>query len=226
MALNGCCEVGFPHRSSPNSLNGEIINGQRFAIDWKQMTDDGEFFVGDPDDNESYVDYGADILAVADGTIVTTLDGMAANKPGVLPASDPELRDQMTVETVDGNHIVLDLGNGTYAFYAHLIAGSLLVDEGDTVEQGQKIAELGNTGNANASHLHFHIMDGPSVLGSNGLPYVIDGFDYDGQVAPQAFFDTDDYLSGTFNQGLLGDPEPRTDQLPLLLDIVDFPNSD
>lgn len=38
------------------------------------------------------------------------------------------------------------------------------------------MASLGNTGNANASHLHFPIMDGPdghSVLGSNGGPYVI-----------------------------------------------------
>jgi hypothetical protein len=223
VALYGCCQPGFPHRSSPAPLNGQIINGQRFAIDWKRIDEAGAFYESDRDDNESHVDYGADILAVADGTVVTTLDGQAANKPGVLPAHDPVLRDQLTVENVDGNHIVLDLGDGHYAFYAHLRTGTLLVDEGDEVTAGQKLAELGNTGNANASHLHFHIMDGPSVLGSNGLPYVIDGFDYEGQVDPQQLVDTDDFLSGDFGQGRLDTPEPRADELPLLLDIVNFP---
>ncbi|MEZ5170680.1 MAG: M23 family metallopeptidase [Acidimicrobiia bacterium] len=223
VALNGCCDPGFPHRSSPGPFNGKIVNGQRFAIDWKQMNDDGEFFEGDPNSNESYVDYGADILAVADGTVVATLDGMPANEPGVLPADDPELRDQLTVETVDGNHIVLDLGNGVYAFYAHLQAGTLEVEEGDTVERGDKLAELGNTGNANASHLHFHLMDGPSVLGSNGLPYVIDEFDFAGQVDPQTLIDSDDFLSGEYNTGQLADPESRTDESPLQLNIIDFP---
>lgn len=223
VAMNGCCLIGFGHRSSPNSVNGKIVNGQHFAIDWKRMNDDGAFFTGDPNDNENYVDYGAGILAVADGEVVAVLDGMEANRPGVLPAADPELAQTVTIETVDGNHIVLDLGNGTYAFYAHLQAGTILVEEGDTVERGEKIAELGNTGNANASHLHFHIMDGPSVLGSNGIPYVIDSFEYAGEVDIQEVLDADDFLTGTFNQGELADPEERTDQLPMVLDIIDFP---
>ena len=223
VALNGCCQPGFPHRSSPAPFNGEIINGQRFAIDWKRINDAGAFYEGDRDSNDSYIDYGADILAIADGTVVATLDGQAANKPGVLPANDPVLSKELTVENVDGNHIVLDLGDGNYAFYAHLKADTLLVEEGDEVTRGQKIAELGNTGNANASHLHLHIMDGPSVLGSNGLPYVIDEFDYDGVVDPQEIVEADEYLSGNFGKGRLSDPEPRQDELPLLLDIINFP---
>jgi hypothetical protein len=43
------------------------------------------------------------------------------------------------------------------------------------------------------------------------------------KVAPQALIDTDDYLSGQFLQGRLATPEPRTDQLPAALAIVDFP---
>jgi murein DD-endopeptidase MepM/ murein hydrolase activator NlpD len=101
----------------------------------------------------------------------------------------------------------------------------LTAEEGDKVTRGEKIAELGNTGNANASHLHFHLMDGPSVLGSNGLPYVIDRFEYAGQVAVSAFLETDDFLSGAFNEDRLAKPEPRAKQFPLLLDVVDFPAS-
>lgn len=222
IALNGCCEPGFPHRSSLMSVNGKLNNSQRFAIDWKRTNDAGEFYSGDKTSNESYVDYGTDIHAVADATVVSILDGMAANAPGVLPASDPALAAKLTVENVDGNHVVLDLGDGVYAMYAHMISGSLEVQPGDTVTEGQVLGKLGNTGNANASHLHFQLMDGPSLLEADSLPYEFKAFEYDGQVAPELIADADDYLSGTFLQGRPAEPESRTKQLPLNLAIVDF----
>ena len=40
--------------------------------------------------------------------------------------------------------------------YAH--CSKLLVDEGEKVIQGQKIAEVGSTGNATGNHLHFEII--------------------------------------------------------------------
>ena len=197
VALNGCCLPGFPHRTSLATFNGKLVNGQRFAIDWKQTNANGEFYTGDRTKNESYVDYGAPIYAVADGTVTSLLDELDPNPPGILPANDPVLGPKITVETVDGNHIVQDIGGGAYAFYAHLQKGSLLVEaRRRRSRRAQVIAKLGNTGNANASHMHFQLMDGPSVLGSDGLPYVIDRFAYAGQVAPQALIDADDYLSG------------------------------
>ncbi|WP_182263402.1 M23 family metallopeptidase, partial [Rhodococcus sp. UFZ-B548] len=166
--------------------------------------------------------YGTDILAVADATVVSVLDGMEANAPGVLPASDPTLAAKLTVENVDGNHVVLDLGDGVYAMYAHMISGSVTVKPGDKVTEGQVLGRLGNTGNANASHLHFQLMDGPSLLEADSLPYELKSFDYDGQVAPQQIADADDYLSGTFLQGRLQKLEPRTSEMPLNLAIVNF----
>ena len=80
--------------------------------------------------------------------------------------------------------------------YAHLIKGSVLVEVGDKVKKGDVIAKLGNTGNSNAPHLHFQLMDGPSLLSADGLPYVIDSFTYQGQVDPQQIIDADDFLSG------------------------------
>jgi len=223
VAVNGCCEPGFPHRTSMATLNGTLTNSQRFAIDWKQLNEDGAFYEGDKTQNDSYVDYGSDIIAVADGTISATLDDLDANTPGILPAADPVLGPQITVETVDGNHIVQDIGGGVYAFYAHLQKGSLLVKTGDTVRKGQVIAKLGNTGNSDSSHLHLHLMNGPSVLGSDGVPYVIDSFDYDGQVPVPDILSTDSYLTGSFLSGQLPTPEPRTDEMPLSLAIVTFP---
>ncbi|MCZ7537953.1 MAG: M23 family metallopeptidase, partial [Acidimicrobiia bacterium] len=163
---------------------------------------------------------------MADGIVVSTLDELEPNAPGLLPANDPVLAAQLTFDTVDGNHIVPRLAPHVYAFYAHLQKGTIAVEEGDRVRKGQVIARLGNTGNANVSHLHFHLMDGASILGSNAVPYLIDRFAYDGQVSRQAIVDTDDYLSGTFDQGRLPRPEPRTREYPLARSQSStFPNS-
>jgi murein DD-endopeptidase MepM/ murein hydrolase activator NlpD len=223
IALNGCCEPGWPHRTSLSTFNGKLTNNQRFAIDWKQVNDQGQFYTGDKTKNESYVDYGASIYAVADGTVVSILDTVDANAPGVLPANDPVLGPKLTVENVDGNHIILDIGGGVYAMYAHLIKGSMTVKPGDTVKKGDVIAKLGNTGNANASHMHFQLMNAAQQFNADGLPYVIDSFTYQGQVPAKLILGADDYLTGKFLTDKLPAGQPRTDQLPLSLAIVDFP---
>ncbi len=82
----------------------------------------------------------------------------------------------ITLETVAGNHIDLDLGGGVYAMYAHLQPGSLRVKVGDKVKRGQLLALVGNTGNSTEPHLHFQLMNDNSPLGSDGLPYALSGF--------------------------------------------------
>jgi hypothetical protein len=216
VALNGCCEVGGVHRSTGLPVNGKICFAQRFAIDWMRMDDRGHFVNGDPSDVHNYSDYGADVLAVADGKVVDILNTLDDQKPGHLP--DPKT---ITLENVDGNHVVLDLGGGLFAFYAHLQKGSVTVAKGDQVKRGQVLGKLGNTGNTSAPHLHFHLMDGPSVLGSNGLPYVIDSFFYSGQV-PAAEFAQATNMEGDWGKGLLTLQSPRRGQLPLDLAIVTF----
>jgi hypothetical protein len=225
VALNGCCDPGWAHRDAILSVNMKLNNSQRFAIDWKRSDDQGDFYNGDKDKNESYVDYGSPVYAVADGTVTATLDDMEANAPGILPASDPVLAKKLTVQNIDGNHVILDIGGGVYAMYAHFIKGSLLVKPGDKVKKGQQIAKLGNTGNANAPHLHFQLMNGPSLLEADAVPYVLDSFSYQGQVSAAALWNSDNYLSGSyFGPDRLPAPQPRTNQLPVLLAIVNFPD--
>ncbi len=59
-------------------------------------------------DVHNYTCYGAEVVAVADGKVVGMLNDLDDQKPGKLP--DP---DTITIDTVDGNHVVLDIGGGT-----------------------------------------------------------------------------------------------------------------
>jgi hypothetical protein len=222
VAFNGCCDIGWAHRTAVLPLNTKLNNSQRFAIDWMRANDQGAFYTGDKTKNESYIGYGSPVYAVADGTVTSTLDNVDDNTPGILPAAVPALAAKLTIDNVDGNHIILDIGGGLYAMYAHLIKGSLLVKPGDKVAKGQQIARLGNTGNSSAPHLHFQLMSGPSLFEADGVPYALDSYGYQGQVAPAAVWNAD-YYSGTFfpPEGLPA-PQPRTNQLPLLLGIDGF----
>jgi Peptidase family M23 len=217
IAFNGCCEITAAHRASSKTVNGRIYFAQRFAIDWMRLDDKGRLLHGDPADVHNYSDYGAEVLAVADGTVVSTLDRLDDQKPGTLP--DPQT---ITLENVDGNHIVLDLGGGVWAFYAHLVRGSVRVSPGDHVKRGQVLGSLGNTGNTSAPHLHFQLMDGPSTLGANGLPYVIDSFEFAGEVSATKF-DEGEKLEGEWNEGVLPSPSPRHGQFPMDFAIVNIP---
>jgi len=73
--------------------------------------------------------------------------------------------------------------------------------------------------------MHFQLMNGPSVLGSDGLPYVLDRFGYDGQVPVDTLLAADDFLSGPWLDNALPKPQPRTQELPLALAIINFRSS-
>ncbi len=215
VALNGCCEAGGVHRGSELPVNGQVHYAQRFAIDWMLLGADARLFRGDGKSVKDYVDYGSAVIAVADGTVVEVLDELDDQVPGNLP--DPKT---ITIENVDGNHIVLDLGHGKYGFYAHLKRHSLRVAKGDHVKRGQTLALLGNTGNTSGPHLHFHLMDGPSVLGSSGLPYVIDKFDLSGQLSKEQF--DKDGVDGEWSKGLSAKPSAIKAEFPLDRSVVNF----
>jgi biotin carboxyl carrier protein len=154
------------HRRGIIPIDGAARVPQRFAIDWVKVNKDGKTFSGDEKKNESYICYGQKVHAVANGVVTEVKDGIPQNVPGVDSRAVP-----ITLETVGGNHIILDIGNGVYAFYAHLQPGSLRVKVGDHVNAGQVIALLGNSGNSTEPHLHFHLIDRSSPLGGEGLPF-------------------------------------------------------
>lgn len=68
-----------------------------------------------------------------------------------------------------GNHVIVETA-GTYAVYAHLAPGSVVVTRGQQVRVGEVIGRVGHTGNSTAPHLHFHLMDSADPLQARGVP--------------------------------------------------------
>lgn len=54
-----------------------------------------------------------------------------------------------------GNYIILDHGNGLFTAYYH--CSTIKIKQGDTVKQGQVIAQIGDSGNTTGPHLHFEV---------------------------------------------------------------------
>jgi hypothetical protein len=212
VAIGSCCDG--PHRRSIQPVNGRLDLGQRFAIDWNGVDAQNRMVVGNPDLNPSWVFYDKPVLAVANARVVAAVDRF--------PDQVPNHPRPVTIREADGNYVILALGKGRFAFYAHLKPGSVRVKRGDRVRTGDVVGLLGNSGSSTGPHLHFHVMNRPSALASDGLPYVFDRFRTVGRIPP-----LDDALTALVNAG---QPIPidaagagaHRRELPLGRDVVDF----
>jgi len=177
MAANGPSNRdGNEHRRAINTVDGKARIAQRFAIDWIKFGQNGQLWSNNLEKNSDWFGYGAEILAVADGVVTAVNDAVPENKP------DTEARAvKITLETMGGNYVILDLGNGRYAMYAHMQPGKIRVKAGDKVRRGEVLGLVGNSGNSDGPHLHFQICDADSLLGSEGLPFVFESFEKLGQ---------------------------------------------
>jgi len=207
LAANGPSNLSG-HRRAAIPIDGQLHIAQRFAIDWLQLREDGRSFTGDQKDNRNYRCYGAEALAVSDAVVADVKDGIPENVPGLTSRAVP-----ITLETIGGNYVILDLGQNRYAFYAHLQPGSLRVKKGDKVRRGQTLGLVGNSGNSTEPHLHFHIGNANSPLGSEGLPYSLGEFEVQGKGW------------GWKSSDSQSTAENRRSELPLQNEVVRFPST-
>jgi murein DD-endopeptidase MepM/ murein hydrolase activator NlpD len=208
--LTGCCTPD-QHRTVLQGINGKLSLGQRFAYDISRLQPDGRYIDGPADDVHSFAAYGEPLHAAADGTVVSAIDGMPNQVP--FQATEPG-----EPATVLGNSVIIDIGAGRFAAYAHMAPGSVRVASGQRVRAGQVIGQIGNSGFTDAPHVHFQLMDGPSPLGSEGLPFVFRSFDSPGSVPPPDQIDP--------NQPVQIDPRNAGRHrmaLPMILQVVNYP---
>jgi murein DD-endopeptidase MepM/ murein hydrolase activator NlpD len=178
LSANSCCVPEAPHRVGRIGVGGNSIKKfEEFAIDWVQLRD-GKLFDGDGGRNEQWYGFGADVVAVADGSVSAAFDGMGEQAPNT-PVTG--LRGPWDYS---GNHVSLQISPDVWAVYAHLQPGSIPVKTGDEVKKGQVIGKLGNSGNSSGPHLHFQLSDGPEITTSNSLPFSLDSYWLAGAVDP------------------------------------------
>ena len=142
---------------------------QRFAYDFL-IRRDGASHTGDPSKLENYFCWDRPILAPAEAIVAAVADGQPDQAIGHTDA-----------ENAAGNHVVLVLGNGEYAFLAHLRRGSVAVKLGERVQQGTELGRCGNSGNTTEPHLHFHLQTTPILHQGEGLPAFFEGYVADGR---------------------------------------------
>jgi murein DD-endopeptidase MepM/ murein hydrolase activator NlpD len=131
---------------------------QRRAADLGQVGPDGKTYRGSGTSNFDYYAYGQEIVAVADGKVITVVDGVPDNVPG---SENPYM--------TTGNVIVIQHDPTLYSVYAHLQPGSARVKVGNVVKRGATLGLCGNSGNSNEPHLHFQLQDGPLIEKSWGV---------------------------------------------------------
>jgi hypothetical protein len=170
------------HTRAALPVNGNGWLAQRYAVDWEQLDEQSRIFSGPSDQAQSYKIFGALVYAVANGRVILAIDGLPEQTPGKYPSG-------ISLDAADGNAVILEIGEHQYALYAHLKTGSVKVHPGETVKSGQQLALVGNTGNSVAPHLHFQLMDQPSSLRANGLPYEFEQFQVIGKTPGTSAFD-------------------------------------
>jgi hypothetical protein len=174
LATTACCKPNV-HRDERIAIDGiRIETGETFAVDWAKVKND-RLFDGDGKRVEQYYGFGEDVLAVADGTVVSVHDGMPDQTPLVLmvPKSKSDY---------GGNNVIVEIAPNVFAWYAHLRQGSLAVKVGDAVKVGAPIAKLGNTGPSEGPHLHLGLIDKPDPIAGRSLPFVFDSFNLVGAI--------------------------------------------
>jgi peptidase M23-like protein len=142
-------DVESPFERSSYVLNagaGPLVNEYAWCSGWTAATDlfpltsDGRLRTGDG--LRGFPCFGAPVLAPASGRIASVVD----DRPD-MPVGEVDR------EVPSGNTLSIQTRDGRYLLLAHLMQSSILVEEGDLVTAGQKVALCGNSGAARMPHL-------------------------------------------------------------------------
>lgn len=156
--------------NSPTLNYHNVDRAQRYALDVVRLNRLGTrasgFFPSDP---ERYYAFGAGVTSPCTGEVVDAADGMADHRGTGTDRERPA-----------GNHVVVrcrEQDPKVDVALAHMMEGSVVVGEGEEVEEGQPLGRVGNSGNTSEPHLHVHAVrtGSGSVLKGEGVPMTFDG---------------------------------------------------
>lgn len=166
-------------------------------LDWRggEYTYDGHRAIDYTLPNFAAMDAGVDVYAASAGTVTVAHDGeydrwsRVNPNPGDLPY-----------------YVVIDHGGGVSTQYFHLKKSSISVAVGQSVAAGQKLGEVGSSGNSSDAHLHFAVYESGNVVETYQNPTAW-------WQSPDAYADD---VDGTLDFGI-------TDHAPTTTELVDRP---
>ncbi len=100
---------------------------------------------------------GVSVLASAPGIIKAMRDGMADKL--ITDLNDPYIKNRQC-----GNGVVIDHGNGWETQYCHMLQNSILVQKGEDVKRGQKLGNVGFSGEAQFAHVHISVRHNGKII--------------------------------------------------------------
>ncbi len=155
-----------------NPIVSDLLNMKTtpglFAVDFSIVDSLGNRYIKKGKNNKDYYVYGNTVYATARGKVLKTINIFNDNKPGKLNFNIQDAKRNR--DLLMGNCVIVDHLNGEYSFFIHLKQGSVLVKQGEIIQKGQPIAQVGNSGSSMQPHLHYQLSDKPDYIESNGLP--------------------------------------------------------
>ncbi|MGP4074784.1 M23 family metallopeptidase [Halobacillus sp. K22] len=151
----------FGHGGSDPSINyhNEYLP-QQYAYDILQLNPWGMRASGlSPANLENYKIYGTALYSPCSGEVTTAVDEYEDISPQETPNKQA---------SAAGNHVILSC-KGVEIHIAHMKPGTVEVEEGDKVSAGDRLGEVGNTGNTTEPHLHIH-----AEKDGEGIPITFD----------------------------------------------------
>ena len=147
------CDEWFVYWGGTNEFENYhyAYENQRYAYDLVQVKN-GKTYHGTNLINENYYAFGTNVVAPFYGKVVKVVDGLKDNIPG-----------EMDGKNSAGNYVIILHPNKEYSMIAHFKKDSIVVKKGETVNEGQLIGQCGNSGNSSEPHIHFQVMDDPSL---------------------------------------------------------------
>lgn len=108
--------------------------------------------------NSSIDHWGIDITGagVRNKAVLAAKSGTIIESSNSCPHNDNTSTWMCTCNGSMGNYAVIDHGDGTWTRYMHMIQGTVLA-QNTIVTRGQKIGEVGSSGESTGAHLHFEV---------------------------------------------------------------------
>src|SRR4029450_1109349 len=155
---------------------------EEFALDIAKIGESGLSHKGDSARFDDYYAYGADVLAAADGHVISAANDQAEDPSAMQRPNESQEayfarlqkeqgeRLAKGLTAITGNYVMIDHGKNEYSLYAHLRPGSVRVEVGTQVKASDVIGKLGSSGNSTEPHLHFNVCGKCAPLMCAGIP--------------------------------------------------------